>query len=136
MPTYATATDLAAYCAGNPEVSAPSGADGDRLLERAERDVDRAVGPWPLFSSGRKFDPPQLTAPQREALKRATCAAAEYRLQLGEAELVGGDEYLPAQLTPLRRAGRVSPKMLEELAGSGLVKWSGMPPETVVVVVG
>ena len=89
MPaTYATSADLAAYVADNAEVSAPSAADA--LLERAERDVDRVVGPWPVFSNGRKFDPPALTAPQRAALSRATCAAAEFRLTIGESELVGG----------------------------------------------
>lgn len=134
MPIYATAADLASYVADNTEVGVPTGVAADRLLERAERDVDRVVGPWPVFSNGRKFDPPSLTAPQRAALSRATCAAAEFRLTIGESELVGDDDYLPALLTPLRTAGRTSPKMLEELAGSGLVKWSGMPPEPVVVV--
>jgi hypothetical protein len=49
---------------------------------------------------------------------------------VGERELVGTDDYLIGEsVTVLRRAGRVAPKMLEELAGSGLITYSG----TVVV---
>ncbi len=53
--------------------------------------MDRIAGRWPVYSSGSKFDP-ILTAPQRDALKRATCAAAEYRLVAGEGELIGVDD--------------------------------------------
>jgi hypothetical protein len=61
----------------------------------------------------------------RAALNAAACVAAEYRLTLGEEAFVGDDDYLPAELTVVSRAGRQAPKMLEELAGSGLVTYSG-----------
>src|SRR4051812_25054615 len=96
----------------------------ERLLERAERDVDAVVGPWPRFTTGLKFDPAQLDVVQRAALARATCAAAEFRLVIGEDALVGDEDYLPNEVTVLRRAATVSPKMLAELAGSGLVRRS------------
>lgn len=125
MAVYATADDLAAYIVDNDEVKRPTGDAAERLLERAQRDVDAVVGPWPRFSNGLKFDPTQLDVVQADALNRATCAAAEFRLQLGEATLVGDDDYLPGDVAVLRRAAAVSPKLLAELAGSGLLKRTG-----------
>lgn len=126
MPTYATAADLAAYVEPNPDVTTPEGDEADALLERAERDVDRALGPYPPDSdTGLKLDPTLLTDAQVAALVRATCAAAEFRLQVGEGALVGDDDYISAELTILRRAGRSAPKLIEELAGTGLLNFSG-----------
>jgi hypothetical protein len=126
MATYATAADLGLYVLDNPGVVLPTDPDAvERLLERAERDVDAVLGAWPLFASGLKIDPAQLDVVQQAALARATCAAAEFRLVLGEEALVGDEDYLPSEVTILRRAANVSPKMLQELAGTGLVKRSG-----------
>ena len=125
MAIYATAADLAPYVADNPDVPMPDDDAAERLLERAEGDVDRVCGPWPILSTGRKFDPPTLPVTSRVALSRATCAAAEYRLMVGEGELVGDAEYLPAMLTLVRPAGRISPRMVEELSGFGLIIYSG-----------
>lgn len=121
MGVYATAEQLDAYVVDNQDVDAPAGAEAERLLDRAQRDVDRVVGPWPILSTGLKFDPGTLPVTAREALARATCAAAEYRVEVGEDQLVGGDEYLPDMLRPLRTAGRAGPKVLEELVGHGLI---------------
>lgn len=132
--TYATVEDLAAYVADVPEIVVPDGEAAERLLERAERDVDRVYGPWPILSTGLKFDPGSLPVTAREALRRATCAAAEFRLIVGEDELIGDTEYAPEQLRVLRSAGRIAPKMREELSGHGLVIWSGCAAPTPVVI--
>lgn len=125
MATYATAADLAAFITDTADVIAPEGGAAERLLQRAERDVDRVCGPWPVLSTGLKFDPPTLPVTSRAALSRATCAACEYRLLVGEDELVGDSEYLPAMLSLVRSAGRIAPKMIEELSGHGLMIYSG-----------
>lgn len=121
MATYATAAQLADYVLDNEDVSAPQGDAAERLLRRAERDVDRVVGPWPILSTGLRFDPGMLPVTAREALARATCAAAEFRLLVGESELVGDADYVPEQVRLLRAAPRIAPKILEELAGHGLI---------------
>lgn len=125
MATYATATDLADYLSASGVLNHFADADTEKLLQRAERDVERAAGPGPLLASGLRFDPVSLSSSRRTALMRATCAAAEYRLQVGEDALVGGDEMLPSELQLVRRAGRQGPKVLEELAGFGLITFSG-----------
>ena len=136
MPlVYATVDDLRAYSADLPrDLFNPGDDQVERALERAERDVDRAAGPWPVFSNGRKFDPPSLTAPQRAALTRATCAAAEFRLIQTEELLVGSDDGIsgvPGGVTFANRPlPRIGPKLIEELAGSGLFLYSGtLAPE-------
>jgi hypothetical protein len=54
------------------------------------------------------------------------CAAAEWRAEVTERELVAaGDEYIPTEPRVVRQGGRVPPKLLEELAGSGLLTYSG-----------
>ena len=133
MPVYATPDQLRAYLAGRVDIDGlatpPPDLDDDtlaELLDRAERDVDRVVGPWPLYASGRKFDPATLPLPARDALSRAACAAAEYRLTEGETDLIGETDFLPPEVgTILRRGPRVGPKVIEELAGSGLLRYSG-----------
>jgi hypothetical protein len=125
MPSYATAEDLALYLKRSTVV-APDSDDADAVLEDAERVVDRYAGVgWPWLSTGRKFDPPSLPVYAREALMRATCAAAEWLLAVDIDEAIGTTDYLPDQLRVERRAGRISPRMVEELAGSGLVLYSG-----------
>jgi hypothetical protein len=125
VATYTTEEELRAYVADNDEVTLPS--DAEPVLQRAERDVDRALGPYAVDpDTGLKLEPSTLTDAQQAALSRATCAAAEWRLQLGEATLTGDDDdFLPPGFTQVRTAGRQAPKLLEELAGSGLITWSG-----------
>jgi hypothetical protein len=126
MATYATAEQLAEYVEDNPDVTLPLGDATERLLERAERRVDAVLGPYePDETTGLKLDPGDLTDAQAGALARATCAGAEHELVVGLAFYVGEDDYLPGELTVLRRAGRTAPKILEELSGSGLVTFSG-----------
>jgi hypothetical protein len=131
-PVYATAEDFRDYVRDVPAdtLAVPHDEAIERLLERAERDVDRiAAGPLPPLETGRKFDLDDLTEAQADALKRATCAAAEWRLAMGEAELIAADDGV-AQVGGLitlttRPVERVAPKLREELAGSGLFLYSG-----------
>lgn len=88
MPTYTTAEAFEEYVEGwtttNPDAL-------NRLLERAERDVDALLGPrTPRTDTGLKLDPSALRTFERTALSRAVCAQAEYRFRVGEDTLAGG----------------------------------------------
>jgi hypothetical protein len=123
MSTYASSDELESYLEAS---DVRTGADLESLLIRAEGDVDRALGPYPVDpTTGLKLDPASLTTAQKASLSRAVCAAAEWRITISEKELIGGDDFVPSELRILRTGGRVSPKMLEALAGSGLVSYSG-----------
>ena len=125
MAVYATSADLAEYLSDNPSVEMPSDAPAlDRLLLRAERVVDLACGPWPRYADGRKFSPPLLDVTQRQALARATCAAAEFEMLLGVEHLAGEPDFIPSGLQVVSRAASEAPRMFAELAGHGLVKRS------------
>jgi hypothetical protein len=116
MGVYATPTDLDAWVAArNPELQLP--ADREALIRDAELMVDRALGPY-VKRAGLKLNPPSRLAERREALKRATCAAAEFIAMQDAEERTGSTDFLPTEVSTLRVAGRVSPRMLEELAGS------------------
>ena len=58
----------------------------ERILVRAQRDVDRVLGPWPRREdTGLKLDPAtDLTVEQRAALARAVAVQAHYRILKGE----------------------------------------------------
>jgi hypothetical protein len=133
VATYATVADLRAYVLDSGVLVAHDDPSAERVLQRAERDVDRLLGPYPVLTTGRKRDPVLLTAPQQQALARATCAAAEFRIAMGEDELVGVEDGIAAagpvtfSKNPITR---VAPKALEELAGSGLVTYSGTVSES------
>src|SRR5439155_1353023 len=92
-----------------------------------ERDVDLVLGPYPTAPGELKLDPEKLSEAQRAALSRATCAACEWRLVVDQGVQIGDDDYLPLGVGILRRAAAVSPRMLEELVGSGS---SPTPPTT------
>lgn len=81
--TYATVADFEAYVEGWVTDNA---AALERVLLRAERDVDLILGAWdrdPL--TGLKWSPAtELTAVEAAALRDATCAQAEYRIEQGE----------------------------------------------------
>lgn len=118
--TYASAAALTSYT----DAQLPDGEDAVReLLERAERDVDRLLGRYEVLATGRKLDPATLTAAQREALSRATCAAAEYRLLMGPQFFVAGQFERSAgpDFSSVGALPREAPKALEELAGFGLL---------------
>jgi len=137
MALYSTTQELADYVASNEDATLPASPEAtQRLLERAEGVVDRALGPWPYLSTGRKLDPAALDLVQRAALSRATAAAAEHLLVVDASFLAGAEDFAPGEISVLYRAMRDAPRVLEELAGHGLVKRSGTvvtPVEPVVV---
>lgn len=129
MPTYAGAELLRAYCAASGVVLPATAAELDALIERAERDIDRLLGPYPIDPlTGLKLDPLEVTPAQAGALARATCAAAEYRVAVGEDAWIEARDGLTAVgglSFDLRPLPRVAPKALEELSGHALLLRSG-----------
>ncbi len=119
LPAYASQADLEAYIEGWTTTDA---AALERLLKRAERDVDTLLGAYARQSAtGLKLDPAALTTLQANALSRATCAQAEYRIEMGEEFFVQA-QYTYVAGPDFQRRGelpRIGPKVLPELAGHG-----------------
>lgn len=108
-------------------------ADGEALLVAAERDVDLHVGAYSKEDNGLKFGRPNgvnekgLMLAQRIALRRATCAQAEYRYLKGP-EWFAEDQYASVSGPDFSTRGikrRFGPKAREELAESGLMRRGG-----------
>lgn len=93
-PVYATRTDFEEYVEGWVTDDA---AALDRLLERAERDVEALFPLLPIVVAatagvyrGHRFWPEaMLLEHELDALKRAVCAQAEFRFDVGEETLAG-----------------------------------------------
>lgn len=106
----------------------------DRLLDRAARQIDHALGPRPVLASGWKLAPALLTPAQVDALARAVTAQALHRFEQGEQETDSGlPQFISTpEFTVRQPPGRVSPAALEALAGQGLLTFSGtvsdLPP--------
>lgn len=89
-PTYAVRADFEAYVEG---WTTTDNAALDRLLARAERDIDAILGPIPispLSTTGLKLDPTILKTWEKEALARAVCAQAYYRYLTTDASIAAG----------------------------------------------
>lgn len=94
-------------------------------LREAQRDIDLAVGPIPVdMETGLKFIPDELEADDRAALVRATCAQAEYRVEMGPAffrrpqfNKTKGPDYETEGQAPI-----VGPAALRELTYSRLMR--------------
>jgi hypothetical protein len=124
MPTYATKADCLAYIEG---LTVDDDAAFDRVIERAEDQIDRVLGQEVPVAGGRKYSGSTLTALEartREALKRAVCAQVEYRIEMGERfftraqhESVSGPDFTTQGKLP-----RIGPKVWEELRSSGLAR--------------
>ena len=127
--TYASVSDFEAYSDGWTTTDA---AELEAVLEDAERDIDRLIpyqGARPT-SQLLKFSNGDLTAMgtrDRTALMRATCAQAEYRIQMGPAFFrkaqhasVSGPKFSTSGMLP-----RIGPKVAEELAAfsRGKASW-------------
>lgn len=124
--TYITQAEFEAYA----DWQTGTEADLLKVLQRAERDIDGIVGPWPYQSNGMRFGEPKTTntagldANQKAALTRAVAAQAEYRLEMGEEFFVraqrarskGPDFEVEGELP------YIGPKVWHELTGSGLLK--------------
>lgn len=104
-----------------------------RMLERASRDVDRYIGAaWSVEDNGLRFgkledNPKAIDQYQIEALTRATCAQAEYRIEMGpdffvkdQHKSVGGPDF-----STQGKLSRYGPKMREEVQASGLQRATG-----------
>lgn len=124
MPTYATQ----AQCLQEIEGLTVNDADAfDRVIERAERDIDRAVGVYSVDEiTGRKFDPSTMVAVKRDGLMRATAAQVEYRIAMGDRffirpqyESTSGPDY-----SVQGKLQRLGPKATEELELGGFFRLS------------
>lgn len=126
---YATVADVEAYIEGWVTDDA---AALNRLIARAEDDVDRLLGPrvpnpGPLLSpapDGRAYDPSVLPTKQANALRDATCAQVEYRAEMGEEffRRPRYDQVAGPDFTTTGKAGWYAPKAVRTLAGSGLMR--------------
>lgn len=137
MPAvYCAPADVHAYVIDNPSVELPDDAAITRLIERAQRDIDRLCERWPILSTGLRFDPALLPVTSREALRRATCAQVEYIVAAEVGELVAEHDRVTAVPNGVSFAGepprRIGLRAVEELSGHGLITWSGCvaPDET------
>lgn len=130
MSAYASVEDFENYVEG---WETDDQAALERILERASRDVDRFVGAqYRMQDNGYRFgdltvNPQALTQGQIDAVKRSTCAQAEYRITKGEEwfvedqyEAVSGPDFATKGKLP-----RFGPKAREELRNSGIVKATG-----------
>jgi hypothetical protein len=123
---YATVADFEAYAEGWVTTDEEA---LEQALHKASIDVDRYVGPtWVVEANGLRFgdvvadNPKQLTSAQLEALNRATCAQAEYRIEKGPDFFIHGQHETTSgpDFSTKGRLPRFGPKAKEELRFSGL----------------
>lgn len=87
MPTYATAETVTRDV---PGLVIDDAAAFNALIERAERDVDRLLGPRVVIAAtGRKLDPSLLAAWERAALERTVAAQVEHLLEVAAEQAAG-----------------------------------------------
>lgn len=113
---YATPADVRNMY---PELKNRSDAELQDALDKAERDIDDYAGFVPVLDNGRKFDLDPVTGGLAQsdvnAIIRATCAQARFRLYMGPAYFieevgyaeVGGD-------VPVKKPPRYGPEMRME----------------------
>jgi len=122
---YATASDLRSYT-GLSSTDMPD-ATASALLAKSERDIDSiCVVDRPVLTDGRRFDPSALSDAEALALRRATCAQAEYRHVMGndffirwQYRKVTGPDY-----TTEGTLSQIGPAVGRELAATGLARLS------------
>jgi hypothetical protein len=106
---------------------AQTGADVQRALEAAERDVDRATGFVATDeTTGLRFDPPSLHTRDATSLRRATVVQAQYRIVMG-AEFFIRDQHAKVsgpEFTTEGKLARVSPAVFDELQNGDILKLS------------
>lgn len=133
MATYATQEEFEAYVEGWTTTDAPA---LERLLVRAERDIDAILGdPASVQANGLKFGDPKganelaLTTHQVAQLSRATCAQGYYRFLKesedfffeGQLDFVSGPDFSTRGTLP-----RISPQTLVELRLGGLLAYDAL----------
>ena len=123
MATYATATELRTY-AGADVATLPD-ATANRAIEQAELDLDglSPVNHSLNTTTERRFTPSSLPTVQQIALRRATCAQAQYRLAMGEDFFIRGQhgKVTGPEFTVEGKLPRIGPQVWRELAGAGLI---------------
>lgn len=115
------------------EVAVVSDADVTKLIEDAERDIDRCVGfQRPNGDDTRKFVPADLSARSALALERATVAQAMYRRQMGPKFFLHGQysEVQGPEFTTRGTLPYISPAAFSELEAGDLLRlstsWGGV----------
>lgn len=126
MPTYATATQLRTYT-GLDSTKLPDDA-ANALLNKAEDDIDSLalVNRPALESTGHRFDVATLSTTEARILRNATCAQAEYRLEMGSSFFIRS-QHASVSGPDFSTNGRLSyigPAVYRHLAGSGFIRLS------------
>ena len=130
MAEYATAAEFEIYVEdGTVDWTTLNAADLEKLLQAAQRDVDRYLRNWGIVeSNGWRFGLPKttnqkrLTAEQVVSLSRITCARAEYRFHMGN-QFFARDQRQSANgphFSVQGKLDRIGPKVREELTASGM----------------
>jgi len=122
---YATSAQVTAELAGHDDLELPDGAALDALVEEAQREVDRRIGP--LLTSpttGLKLAPLLLTVAQRAALVRAVAVAVGHAVLTDSEQALGTDDLIPAGFFQTRGTG-LAPLIDAQLAGFDLISRSG-----------
>lgn len=123
MPTYATAAEVRTYT-DVASLDALGDSEIEKLIDKAERDLDGAVGVYPVNEdTGLKFDPLTLTAGDARSVMLATCAQVEYRHVMGaeffiraQHENVDGPEFKTVGKLPY-----IGPEVWKELEQGGIL---------------
>lgn len=129
---YATAAEVTEFAADSdyalPEDTGDDPTPLVRLIERAQADVDSALGEYEIITTGDyaglKLDVTTLDFAQAQAIRRATCQQVLYRLEMGERFFVRPQlsEVVGPEFETKGRMPRVGPAAKAELAGMGLVR--------------
>ena len=124
MPTYATAAQLRTYT--GLDATALPDATANAVLNKAEDDIDSLAGVnRPMIeATGHRFDVTTLSTGQVLVLRHATCAQAEYRLEMGSAFFIRS-QYSSVTGPDFSTNGRLSyigPAVYRHLSGNGLIR--------------
>jgi hypothetical protein len=132
--SYATVDEFIEWMRLNGHEWTGTEEEAERELILAERDIDNAAGPRNRSPvNNLKFGAPAgtnefgLSLEQRDRLSRATCAQAEFRLQMGRAFFI--EDQRQTTTTPdgveQGKVPRLGPLARRELIGSDLIRLTG-----------
>lgn len=121
MATYASIADLVAYTDGldMPVENSDEWNRITKIIDRAERQIDGVImwGGDPDAANHRRVRVDELTEWDRQCLRLATCAQAEYRMLMGESFFQGG-QYSRVEGPDFNTYGAmpvIGPRVWEEL---------------------